>query len=61
MNGTIQDYLTAIGWMLDKEGVKVTSAANHRMLKEGKITLEAFQAAARVISERFLKEGEQND
>ena len=47
--------------MLNKEGVKVTSAANHRMLKEGKITLEAFQAAARVISERFLKEGEQND
>ena len=61
MNGTIQDYLTAIGWMLDKEGVKVTSDANHKMLKEGKITLEAFQAAARVISERFLKEGEQND
>lgn len=61
MNGTIKDYLTAIGWMLDKEGVKVTSAANHRMLKEGKITLEAFQAAARVISERFLKEGERND
>lgn len=57
MNGTTQEYLTAIGWMLDKEGVKATSDANHRMLKEGKITLEAFQAAARTISERFLKEG----
>lgn len=61
MNGTIQDYLTAIGWMLDKEGVKVTSDANHKMLKEGKITLEAFQAAASIIADRFLKEGEHND
>lgn len=55
MKGTVKDYITAIGRMLDKEGVEVTNAANHRMLDEGKITLEAFQAAARKIADRFLK------
>ena len=55
MKGTVKDYVIAIGWMLDKEGVATTSAANHRMLKEGKITLEAFQAAAKIIADRFLK------
>lgn len=55
MKGTVKDYITAIGWMLDKEGVEVTNTANHRMLDEGKITQEAFQAAARKIADRFLK------
>lgn len=55
MKGTVKDYVTAIGWMLDKEGIEVTNAANHRMLAEGKITQEAFQAAARKIADRFLK------
>ena len=39
----------------DAEGVEFTNVANHRMLEEGKITLEAFQAAAQIIAERFLK------
>jgi len=55
MKGTVKDYVTAIGWMLDKEGIEITNAANHRMLAEGKITQEAFQAAARKIADRFLK------
>lgn len=55
MKGTVKDYITAIGWMLEKEGVETTSTANHRMLEEGKITLEAFQAAAKIIADRFLK------
>ena len=55
MKGTVKEYVIAIGWMLDKEGVEVTSAANHRMLEEGKITLEAFQSAAKIIADRFLK------
>lgn len=55
MKGTVKDYVTAIGWMLDKEGIEVTNTANHRMLAEGKITQEAFQAAARKIADRFLK------
>lgn len=55
MKGTVKDYVTAIGWMLDKEGVDTTNAANHRMLDEGKITMEAFQAAAKIIADRFLK------
>lgn len=55
MKGTVKDYTIAIGWMLDIKGVEATSAANHRMLEEGKITLEAFQAAAKIIADRFLK------
>lgn len=56
MKGTVKDYVTAIGWMLDNDGVDTTNAANHRMLDEGKITMEAFQAAAKIIADRFLKE-----
>ncbi len=56
MKGTVKEYVIAIGWMLDKEGVEATNAANHRMLDEGNITLEAFQAAARKIADRYLKE-----
>ena len=55
MKGTVKDYTTAIGWMLEKETIETVNAANHRMLKEGKITLEAFQAAARMIADKFLK------
>ena len=57
MKGTVKDYVTAIGWMLDKEGIEATNEANHRMLAEGKITHKAFQAAARKIADRYLKEG----
>ena len=56
MKGTVKDYVTAINWVLDVEGVEAANAGNHRMLAEGKITLEAFQAAAKVIADRFLKE-----
>lgn len=55
MKGTVSEYVTAIGWMLEKEGWEVTSKANHRMLEEGNITLEAFQAAAKVIAQEILK------
>lgn len=54
MKGTVKDYITVIGWVLDVDGVEFANRGNHRMLEEGKITLEAFQAAAKVIAE-YLK------
>jgi len=40
---------------MEVDGVEAANKGNHRMLAEGKITLEAFQAAAKIIAEQFLK------
>ena len=55
MKGTVNDYIVAIKWYMDVDGVEAANAGNHRMLKEGNITLEAFQAAAKIIADAFLK------
>lgn len=48
------EYVWAIKEMIKRVGIDATNNANHRALETGLITLEEFQAAARVLVEAFL-------
>lgn len=49
------EYIKAIKMMLKSEGMEATNTANHLALENGLITLDTFQAAARVLVKEFLK------
>lgn len=50
----MKNYIEAIKAMLKSEGIEMTNVANHKALETGLITVEMFQAAARVIAQEFL-------
>lgn len=50
----ITEYTKAIRMMLKLKGVNATDAANHLALEKKLITLEQFQAGARIIAKAFL-------
>ncbi len=57
MRNTTKEYCDAISTMLDLRGIDATNDANHKALEKGVITLEQFQAGARVIVKRYMREG----
>ncbi|MBR4656526.1 MAG: hypothetical protein IKO68_08185 [Oscillospiraceae bacterium] len=50
----ITEYTKAIEEMLKIEGLQATNAANHEALERGMITLDMFQAGARVLAKEIL-------
>lgn len=51
----IKEYEQAIKIMLVTEGLQATDKANHMALKRRKISLEQFQAGARILAQEVLK------
>ena len=51
----VESYVEAIREMLLIKGIEITNATNHLALERGEITLEMFQAGARVLAEEILK------
>lgn len=54
-NLTVAQYVECIKITLNVEGLDATNAANHEMLAMRKISLEQFQAAAKVLAAEILK------
>ena len=50
----ITEYTKAIWMMLKLKGINATDAANHLALEKKLITLDQFQAGARIIAQAFL-------
>lgn len=50
----ITEYTKAIRMMLKLKGIDATDAANHLALENKLISLEQFQAGARIIAKAFL-------
>lgn len=50
----VTEYTKAIKMMLKLKGIDATDAANHMALEKGIVTLEQFQAGARIIAKAFL-------
>jgi len=50
-----ESYAEAIRMMIPIKGMEITNATNHLALERGEITLEMFQAGARVLAEEILK------
>lgn len=50
----ITEYTKAIRMMLKLKGINATDAANHLALEKKLITLDQFQAGARIIAKAFL-------
>ena len=48
-------YVEAIEQLLETAGLEAANAANHKALETKKITMEQFQAAARVLAREILK------
>jgi hypothetical protein len=51
---TVKDYERAIEYMLGMDTIEVVNKANHIMLDKRKITLDQFQAGARIIVAKRL-------
>lgn len=52
----ITEYVAAVKTVLALKGLQTASAANHRALELGLITLDQFQAAARMLADFFLSQ-----
>ena len=50
----VAEYVAAVETVLALKGLEAASAANHRALEIGMISLDQFTAAARVLAEVFL-------
>lgn len=51
----VESYAEAIRMMIPIKGMEITNATNHLMLERGEITLEMFQAGARVLADEIFK------
>ena len=51
----IDEYTQAISNILATDGLEAANTANHKALETDKISLEQFQAAARVLAREILK------
>ena len=49
------DYVEAIKYLLKAAGLDAANVANHKALETNKISLEQFQAAAKVLAREILK------
>ena len=54
MKQNVHEYVKAVEMMIETEGWEAASTANHKALETNLITLEQFQAAARIIAKAFL-------
>ena len=54
MKNQVKEYEKAIRMMLEMKSIEETSAANHAMLAQGKITQAMFSASAQIIAAAFL-------
>lgn len=55
MKSIVKEYENAIKAMLKLKGVEATNSANHMALNNNMISLELFQAGARIIAKEALK------
>ena len=56
MKQTTAHYCEAIRQLLALKGIEATNDANHAALAAGLISLEQFQAAARILVAAFLED-----
>ena len=54
MKQNIKEYVNAVEMMIETEGWEAPNIANHKALETKMITLEQFQAAARIIAKAVL-------
>lgn len=54
MKQNVKEYVNAIKMMIEAEGLETANIANHKALETNMITLEQFQAAARILAKAIL-------
>ena len=54
MKQSVKEYVNAVKIMIKTEGWEAANIANHKALEINMITLEQFQAAARIITKAFF-------
>lgn len=54
MKQNVNEYVKAIKMMIMAEGLDAANIANHKALETKMITLEQFQAAARILAKAIL-------
>ena len=54
MKQNVKEYVDAVKMMIETEGFEAANIANHKALETKMITLEQFQAAARILAKAIL-------